>query len=52
MTVNVIVYGLQCLRLEPNPEDALNLEAAHDLQTNRGLFEEKVRLTMRENEFK
>ena len=51
MTVNVIVYGLQYLLLEPNPEDALNLEAAHDLQTDRGVFEEKVRLTMRENEF-
>ena len=51
MTVNVIVYGLQYLLLEPNPEDALNLEAAHDLQTDRGAFEEKVRLTMRENEF-
>ena len=51
MTVNVIVYGLQYLLLEPNPKDALNLEAAHDLQTDRGAFEEKVRLTMRENEF-
>ena len=51
LTVSVIVYGLQYLLLEPNPEDALNLEAAHDLQTDRGVFEEKVRLTMRENEF-
>ena len=37
LTVNAIVYGLQYLFLEPNPEDPLNKEAAHELQSNRYL---------------
>ena len=50
LTVNAIVYGLQYLLIEPNPEDALNNEAAHALQFDRRLFEQMVQLTMRENE--
>ena len=47
LTVNAIVYGVQFLFLEPNPEDPLNKEAAHELQNNRRLFEQNVQRTMR-----
>ena len=47
LTINSIVYGLQYLFLEPNPEDPLNKEAANDLQANRRLFEQNVQRTMR-----
>ncbi|XP_074596684.1 NEDD8-conjugating enzyme UbcE2M [Brevipalpus obovatus] len=46
LTINSIVYGLQYLFLEPNPEDPLNKEAAEVLQTNRRLFEQNVRKAM------
>jgi len=42
LTINSIVYGLQFLFLEPNPEDPLNKEAAEQLQANRKLFEQNV----------
>ncbi len=35
LTINSIVYGLQYLFLEPNPEDPLNKEAANELQVRR-----------------
>lgn len=47
LTINSIVYGLQYLFLEPNPEDPLNREAAEVLQTNRRLFEHNVYKAMR-----
>jgi len=47
LTINAIVYGLQYLFLEPNPEDPLNKEAANELQANRRLFEQNVQKTMR-----
>lgn len=47
LTVNAIVYGLQYLFLEPNPEDPLNKDAANELQTNRRLFEQNVHRTLR-----
>ncbi|KAH9500010.1 Nedd8-conjugating enzyme UbcE2M [Bulinus truncatus] len=47
LTINSIVYGLQYLFLEPNPEDPLNKEAAEVLQTNRRLFEQNVAKSMR-----
>ncbi|XP_042361154.1 NEDD8-conjugating enzyme Ubc12 [Plectropomus leopardus] len=40
LTINSIIYGLQYLFLEPNPEDPLNKEAAEVLQMNRRLFEQ------------
>uniref|UniRef100_A0A182P6D4 E2 NEDD8-conjugating enzyme n=1 Tax=Anopheles epiroticus TaxID=199890 RepID=A0A182P6D4_9DIPT len=49
LTINSIVYGLQYLFLEPNPEDPLNREAAEVLQTNRRLFEHNVFKAMRGN---
>lgn len=47
LTINSIVYGLQYLFLEPNPEDPLNKEAAEVLTTNRRLFEQNVQKAMR-----
>ena len=38
LTINSIVYGLQYLFLEPNPDDPLNKEAATELQANRDKF--------------
>jgi len=34
LTINAIVYGLQYLFLEPNPDDPLNKEAANELQVS------------------
>ncbi|KAK2714221.1 NEDD8-conjugating enzyme Ubc12-like [Artemia franciscana] len=47
LTINSVVFGLQYLFLEPNPEDPLNKEAADVLQTNRRLFEQNVQWSMR-----
>lgn len=47
LTINSIVYGLQYLFLEPNPEDPLNKEAAQELQNNRRMFENNVQKTMK-----
>nr|CAD7399980.1 unnamed protein product [Timema poppensis] len=47
LTINSIVYGLQYLFLEPNPEDPLNKDAAEVLQNNRRLFEQNVQKAMR-----
>ena len=46
LTINSIVYGLQYLFLEPNPEDPLNKDAADVLQHNRKQFETNVRRAM------
>ncbi|CAN8019197.1 unnamed protein product, partial [Ixodes persulcatus] len=46
LTINSIVYGLQYLFLEPNPEDPLNKDAAEVLQNNRRLFEQNVKKAM------
>ncbi|CAG0884787.1 unnamed protein product [Cyprideis torosa] len=47
LTINSIVYGIQYLFLEPNPEDPLNKEAAEVLQNSRRLFEQNVQKTLR-----
>ena len=47
LTINSIVYGLQFLFLEPNPEDPLNKTAAAELTSNRAGFEASVRKSMR-----
>ena len=47
LTINSIIYGLQYLFLEPNPEDPLNKEAAEVLQSNRRVFEQNVQKSMR-----
>jgi len=38
LTINAIVYGLQYLFLEPNPDDPLNKEAANELQVGLVAF--------------
>lgn len=47
LTINSIIYGLQYLFLEPNPDDPLNKEAAEVLRSNRRLFEQNVLKAMR-----
>lgn len=47
LTVNSVIYGLQYLFLEPNPEDPLNKEAAECLQNNKRLFEQNVYKSLR-----
>lgn len=47
LTINSIVYGLQYLFLEPNPDDPLNKEAASLLKSNRRLFEQNVHKALR-----
>ena len=47
LTVNSVIYGVQFLFLEPNPEDPLNKEAAEILQNNKRLFEQNVYKSMR-----
>eukprot|EP00741_Cyanophora_paradoxa_P004746 tig00000828_g4604.t1 len=47
LNINAIIYGLQFLFLEPNPDDPLNKEAADLLRENRRLFEQNVYRAMR-----
>ncbi|KAH9366325.1 hypothetical protein HPB48_006223 [Haemaphysalis longicornis] len=46
LTISSVVYGLQFILLEPNPEDPLNKEAAEVLKTDRKQFEKQVRTAM------
>jgi len=47
LTINAVVYGIQYLFLEPNPDDPLNKEAAEVLSKNRRLFEQNLQRSMR-----
>merc|ERR1712070_1196383 len=47
LTISSIIYGLQFLMLEPNPDDPLNKEAAELFRDNRRLFEQNVQRSMR-----
>eukprot|EP00897_Mesotaenium_endlicherianum_P004836 jgi/Mesen1/4380/ME000222S03507 len=46
LSVNSIIYGLQYLFLDPNPDDPLNHEAAEVLRDNPRQFEANVRRSM------
>mmetsp|Transcript_47738 Transcript_47738/g.153045 ORF Transcript_47738/g.153045 Transcript_47738/m.153045 type:complete len:184 (+) Transcript_47738:269-820(+) len=46
LSINSIIYGLQYLFLDPNPEDPLNQEAANLLRDNPRQFEISVRRSM------
>eukprot|EP00236_Picocystis_salinarum_P005309 CAMPEP_0113925870 /NCGR_PEP_ID=MMETSP1159-20121227/3445_1 /TAXON_ID=88271 /ORGANISM="Picocystis salinarum" /LENGTH=182 /DNA_ID=CAMNT_0000926211 /DNA_START=168 /DNA_END=716 /DNA_ORIENTATION=- /assembly_acc=CAM_ASM_000767 len=46
LSINSIVYGLQYLFLDPNPEDPLNQDAAKVLRDNPRTFEINVRKSM------
>jgi len=43
LSISSIIYGLQYLFLDPNPDDPLNKEAAEVLRENPKLFEQNVR---------
>jgi ubiquitin-conjugating enzyme E2 M len=47
LTISSVIYGLQFLFLEPNPDDPLNKDAAEVLRQNRRLFEQNVAKSMR-----
>ncbi|CAI5496303.1 unnamed protein product [Closterium sp. Naga37s-1] len=46
LSINSIVYGLQFLFLDPNPDDPLNHEAAEVLRTNPRQFDYNVKRSM------
>lgn len=46
LSLNSIIYGLQYLFLEPNPEDPLNKEAAQVLRDDKYKFGQKVKSAM------
>jgi len=50
LTIQSVMYGLQFLMLEPNPDDPLNKEAAHDLANNRDKFVRTVEQTFKGRE--
>lgn len=46
LSVSSIMYGLQFLLLEPNPDDPLNEHAAECLKSDRRMFQENVTRSM------
>jgi len=46
LSISSVVYGLQFLFLDPNPEDPLNKEAAKVLRENPTQFQSNVRKTL------
>ena len=46
LSVSSIIYGLQYLFLDPNPDDPLNKEAAEALRQNARAFEGVVRRSL------
>lgn len=46
LSISSVMYGLQFLLLEPNPDDPLNEDAAECLKTNRKLFQDYVTRSM------
>ncbi|EME27021.1 ubiquitin-conjugating enzyme E2 [Galdieria sulphuraria] len=49
LSLNAILYGLQYLFLEPNPDDPLNKEAANLYRDNKAAFYAQVQRSMRES---
>ena len=47
LTINVVVYGILFLFLEPNPEDPLNKEAAEEMISQPSTFVQNVNRSMR-----
>jgi ubiquitin-conjugating enzyme E2 M len=43
LSISSIIYGLQYLFLDPNPDDPLNKEAAEVLRDNPRQFEQNVK---------
>ena len=46
LSINSIIYGLQFLFMDPNPDDPLNKEAAEVLQNNPNQFAANVKRTL------
>ena len=46
LSISAVIYGLQFLFLDPNPDDPLNTEAAAVLRDNPKLFATNVRRAM------
>lgn len=51
LSVNAVVFALQLMFLEPSPEHAANLQAAHVLQSEPALFEQQVKRTLQGGHF-
>lgn len=47
LTLSSILYGLQLLFLEPNPDDPLNKDAAEQLKRNKHAFKRNVDISLR-----
>ena len=47
LTIQAVVFGMQYLFLEPNPDDPLNKDAADVLKANKSLFEQNVTKSMK-----
>ena len=47
LSISSVVYGLQFLFLDPNPEDPLNKDAAKILRDDPSQFQTNVRRSMR-----
>lgn len=47
LNINHVVYGLQFIFIEPNPDDPLNKEAAKVLHENKQLFAQNVTKSLR-----
>lgn len=47
LTVKAVVFGMELLFIEPNPDDPLNKEAAKMLREDRRRFQQTVTLWMR-----
>lgn len=47
LSISAVIYGVQFLLLEPNPDDPLNKEAADALRSNRRVFEQNVYKSLR-----
>jgi len=47
LTLNAVLYGLQLLFLEPNPDDPLNKQAAETMTNSPGTFKSNVYQSLR-----
>jgi len=47
LSISAVIYGVQFLLLEPNPDDPLNKEAADVLRNNKRVFEQNVHKSLR-----
>eukprot|EP01001_Neometanema_parovale_P010730 NODE_6968_length_803_cov_88.736765_g6732_i0.p1 GENE.NODE_6968_length_803_cov_88.736765_g6732_i0~~NODE_6968_length_803_cov_88.736765_g6732_i0.p1 ORF type:complete len:177 (+),score=37.39 NODE_6968_length_803_cov_88.736765_g6732_i0:83-613(+) len=48
LTIKAVIYGLELLFIEPNPDDPLNKEAAKQLREDRSGFQRQVKRYMQQ----